>query len=104
MCNWMYKIPNLNRQHNFIFEESSKLLTEKHHKSFAGPLCAYTEEASCHSSCPLEAGEAPFQPVAHGIVQQLLPKLMGEISVNYSHFWVCKEKHFATHDVHLSCR
>lgn len=46
---------------------------------FARPLCAYTEEASGHSSYPLEAGEAPFLPVVPGIAQQLLLKLMAEI-------------------------
>lgn len=45
------------------------------------PLYAYMEEASCHSSCPLEAAEAPSPPVAHGIVQLLLPKLRREINV-----------------------
>lgn len=50
-------------------------------QSLARPLCVCTAEASCRSSCPLEAAEAPFLPVVHGIVQQLLPKLMGEISV-----------------------
>lgn len=54
--------------------------------SFPRPLCVCTEVASCRSSCLLEAGEAPFLPGVHGIVQQLLLKLMGEISVNYG-FW-----------------
>lgn len=45
------------------------------------PLCAYMEEASCHSSCPLEAAEAPSLPGAHENVQLLLPKLRREIIV-----------------------
>lgn len=45
------------------------------------PLYAYMEEASCHSSCPLEAAEALSLPVAHGIVQLLLPKLRRETNV-----------------------
>lgn len=60
--------------------------------SFSRPLCVCMEVASCRSSCLLEAGEAPFLPVVHGIVQQLLLKLMGEISVNYSCFWNWKGK------------
>lgn len=82
----------------------SKRLGSKNIVSLARPLCVYKEEASGHSSCPLEAGEAPFLPGVRGIVQQLLLKLMGEISMNSSHSGICKGKHFAGQVAHLSCR
>lgn len=37
------------------------------------------EEASCRSSCPLEAAEAPSLPAAHGTAQPPPPKLRKDV-------------------------